>query len=86
MKSGDQGELCKIAKNQEISWKIIIVALVLTLRSFFCLLLNNIHLHTVNVEIFGQYIFSRILRKVLDVRKYNMSQKFLITIGHRINY
>ena len=32
-------------------------------------------LTTVNVEIFAQYIFSRISHKVLDGQKFNMSEK-----------
>ena len=32
-------------------------------------------LYTVNVEIFAQYIFSRISRKVLGVLKYDVSEK-----------
>ena len=30
---------------------------------------------TVNVEVFGQYIFLRISRRVVDARKYNVSEK-----------
>ena len=30
---------------------------------------------TVNVEIFAQYIFSRISRRALDARKYDVSEK-----------
>ena len=32
-------------------------------------------LSTVNVDIFAQYIFSRISRRALDARKYDLSEK-----------
>ena len=31
--------------------------------------------HTVNIEIFTQYIFSRISRSAIDARKYDVSEK-----------
>ena len=31
--------------------------------------------YTVNVEMFAQYIFSRISRRVVDARKYDVSEK-----------
>ena len=43
-------------------------------------------LHTVNVEIFSQYIFSRISRSALDARKYDVSEKMKHYRSNRINY
>ena len=41
-----------------------------------CLRANPIYIHTtVNVDIFAQYIFSRISRRALDERKYDVSEK-----------
>ena len=49
---------------------------------------NNLHSpstrSTVNVEIFGQYIF-RISRRVLDARKYDVSEKMNCYSLHSIN-
>ena len=36
---------------------------------------NNQNHHTVNVEIFAQYIFSRISHRALDARKYDVRGK-----------
>ena len=48
-------------------------------NSYFDMLLDKrgitVKLSTVNVEIFAQYIFSRILRSVLGARKYDVSEK-----------
>ena len=41
---------------------------------------------TVNVEIFTQYIFSRISRSALDARKYDVSEKMKHYRSNRINY
>ena len=41
---------------------------------------------TVNVEIFAQYIFSRISRSALDARKYDVSEKMKRYRSNRINY
>ena len=41
---------------------------------------------TVNVEIFAQYIFSRISRSALDARKYDVSEKMKHYRSNRINY
>ena len=41
---------------------------------------------TVNVEIFAQYIFSRISRCALDARKYDVSEKIKHYRSNRINY
>ena len=35
-------------------------------------------MHTVNVEMFAQYIFSRISRRVLGAQKYDVSEKIII--------
>ena len=40
---------------------------------------------TVNVEIFTQYIFSRISRRDLDARKYDMSEKLSHYRSNRLN-
>ena len=42
-------------------------------------------LTTVKVEIFAQYIFSRILRSVLGARKYDVSEKLNHYSANRIN-
>ena len=42
-------------------------------------------LHTVNVEIFAQYIFSRISRMALHARKYDVSEKINETCTERTN-
>ena len=42
--------------------------------------------HTVNVYIFAQYIFSHISRRVLDARKYDVSEKINHYNSDRINY
>ena len=41
--------------------------------------------YTVNVEIFAQYIFSRILCRVLDARKYDVSEKINHYRTDRVN-
>ena len=41
---------------------------------------------TVNVEIFVQYIFSRISRSALDARKYDVCEKMKHYRSNRINY
>ena len=38
-------------------------------------LLGYMIINTVNVQIFAQYIFSRISRRALDARKYDVSEK-----------
>ena len=38
---------------------------------------------TVNVEIFAQYIFSRITRRALDARKFDVSENFIIMLDAR---
>ena len=43
-------------------------------------------MNTVNVDIFAQYIFSRISRRVLDARKYDVSEKINPYRANRINY
>ena len=40
---------------------------------------------TGNVEMFAQYIFSRISRRVLYARKYNLSEKINHNKSNRIN-
>ena len=45
-----------------------------------------LEIYTVNVEIFAQYIFSRILRSALDARKYDVSEKMKRYRSNRINY
>ena len=42
--------------------------------------------YTINVEIFAQYIFSRISRSALDARKYDVSEKMKHYRSNRINY
>ena len=39
-----------------------------------------------NIEIFAQYIFSRISRSALDARKYDVSEKMKHYRSNRINY
>ena len=47
---------------------------------------NSIHiLYTVNVEIFAQYIFSRISRRVLEAQKYDVSEKINHYRADRVN-
>ena len=43
-------------------------------------------MYTVNVEIFAQYIFSRISRSALDARKYDVIVKMKHYRSNRINY
>ena len=46
------------------------------MRSSYCYGAGNISvINTVNVDIFAQYIFSRIWCRVLDARKYDVSEK-----------
>ena len=33
-------------------------------------------LHTVNIEIFAEYIFSRISRRAIDARKFDVSENY----------
>ena len=40
---------------------------------------------TVNVEIFAQYIFSRISRRALDARKFDVSENYYHNRTNRIN-
>ena len=40
--------------------------------------LGDAHSNAVNVEIFAQYIFSRISHRALDARKYDVSEKIII--------
>ena len=45
----------------------------------------DVAVNTVKVEIFARYIFSRIWRRVLDVRKYDASEKIYCYNLIRIN-
>ena len=38
------------------------------------------NLCTVNIEIFAQYIFLRISRRVIDARKHDVSEKMIIIV------
>ena len=49
-----------------------------TLRSLTVIMAIRRAMITVNVEIFVQYIFSRISRRALDARKYDVSEKLII--------
>ena len=42
--------------------------------------------HTVNVEIFAQYIFLRISRRALDARKFDVSENYYHNRTNRINW
>ena len=46
--------------------------------NMWCCLLSPVSnkYNTVNVEIFAQYIFSRILRRALDARKFGVSENY----------
>ena len=44
-----------------------------------------IHCITVNVDIFAQYIFSRILRRALDARKFDVSENYYHNRTNRIS-
>ena len=46
----------------------------------------NIYLYTVNIYIFAQYIFSRILHSALDARKYDVNEKMKHYRSNRIYY
>ena len=50
------------------------------------LLAIDLRLDTVNVDIFAQYIFSRISRRMLDARKYDVSEKINPYRANKINY
>ena len=50
---------------------------------YVCHLSNEIY--TVNIDIFMQYIFSPISRRVLDARKYDVSEKINSYSLKRIN-
>ena len=43
-------------------------------------------LNTLNVEIFAQYIFSRISRRALDVRKFDVSENYYHKRTNRNNW
>ena len=42
--------------------------------------------NTVNVDIFAQYIFSRISHRALDARKFDVSEKYYHNRTNRINW
>ena len=42
--------------------------------------------HTVNVDIFAQYILSRISRRALDARKFDVSKSYCHNRTNRINW
>ena len=46
----------------------------------------NYIIHTVNVEIFAQYIFSRISDRALDARKFDGSENYYHNRTNRINW
>ena len=49
------------------------------------ILTPHLALNTVNVEIFAQDIFSRISRRAVDARKYDVSEKIKYYSANRIN-
>ena len=48
-------------------------------------ILVTLDMNTVNVEIFAQYIFSHISRRVLGARNYDVSEKMNHYSANRIN-